>query len=357
MPDLSIVVPTYRERKNLKELAERIDNALQGIEYELVIVDDDSPDRTWELAQELSDTYPIKPIRRTEEKGLGTAVVKGFEESTGERIIVMDGDLQHPPEKLSEIYEKLKDNDLVIASRKKEGGGVEDWPLHRKLISRGAEFLSRVLLEESRTTSDPMSGFFGLRRTVIEDVKLRPEGYKILLEVLEKGNYETMDEVPYLFESREEGSSSLGMAEYIKYLRHLFKLSFQTGEIFRFLKFCVVGLTGVFVNMGILYLLTEFVGIYYLVSGLLAVESAIVSNFVLNELWTFRDRGGGTKLHRFGKFNLVAAGGLVINLAVLFIFTEFAGLYYLLSNLLGIFTAAIFNFSMNTLHTWREKRI
>lgn len=352
----SVIVPTYNERKNITEFVERVEATLEDIEHELIVVDDDSPDGTWELAQELAEDNPnLKVIRRTNEKGLATAVVRGLEEANGEKLAVIDADLQHPPQKLLDIYEKLiKNYDIVVASRNMEGGGVEEWPWYRKAVSKGAELISRVFLPSTREITDPMSGFFGLDRSVIEDKKLEPEGYKILLEILEKGDYDNTAEIPYTFENREKGSSALGTRQYINYLKHVFKLARSTGELTRLIKFCLVGLSGVLVNMSVLFLLTDVLSIFYLLSGLFAVESAITTNFVLNELWTFGDRSGSTIPHRYLKFQGISIGGLIINLSVLFTLTEFLSLHYLLSNLIGIAGATAWNFSMNTLHTWKE---
>ncbi|MFP4045649.1 MAG: glycosyltransferase [Candidatus Aenigmatarchaeota archaeon] len=355
--DYSVVVPTYNERENVEELVERISSSLENMDYEIIIVDDDSPDKTWELAGKLAESRnDLRVIRRRKEKGLATAVVRGFEEAKGERLAVIDSDLQHPPEKLRELYEALDDNDIAIGSRKVEGGGIEDWPFYRKIISKGAELIGKVFVKEVREVKDPLSGFFALRREVIEDVELDPEGYKILIEILVRGEYNDVEEMPFTFVDREKGESSLGLKQNWNYLKHIFRLSKDTGEMFRFFKFCLVGLSGVFVNMGVLYVLTELAGLFYLISGFFAVESAIVSNFVLNELWTFNDRTGKTILHRFGKFNLISFGGLAINMAFLYGLTEFVGLYYLLSNLIGIAAATAWNFSLNTLFTWHEDK-
>lgn len=223
---LSIVIPTYNERKNLKELVDRVESTLKEIEYELIIVDDDSPDKTWKLAEKISNQREnVKSIRRTKEKGLATAVVRGFKESKGNILGVMDSDLQHPPEKLSELLREIKkSNDIVIGSRHTGGGRVENWPFFRKLVSKVAELICRILLRKVKNIKDPLSGFFMVKKEVLEGLELNPEGYKILLEVLAKGEYDKVKEVPYIFKDREEGSSSCGMKEYFNYLKHVFKL-------------------------------------------------------------------------------------------------------------------------------------
>ena len=192
---LSIVVPTYNERENIPLLVEKIDNILKGTDFELIVVDDDSPDETWKVAEELSKKYPfIKVIRRINERDLSTAVLRGFEEAEGEVFAVMDADLQHPPEKLKDMLEKMEKADVVVGSRYIEGGEIEEWGLIRKFYSRFATLLAHIFVPRSRLLKDPMSGFFMFKREVIEGIELNPIGYKILLEILAKGKYKRVEE-------------------------------------------------------------------------------------------------------------------------------------------------------------------
>ncbi len=221
---ISVILPTYNEKDNIEEVVERIYDTLKE-DKEVFVVDDDSPDETWKVAQDLSGRYKnLFVIRRKKNRGLAKSVVRGFDESDGEKIVVMDADLQHPPEKLTEIVEALEGNDIVVGSRKVEGGEVENWPWYRKLVSVGAEALARLFLSDVKDVNDILSGFFGVNREVVENVKFNPLGYKILLEVLVKGDYSTVKEVPYTFKDRETGSSSLGFRQYCTYTRHVFRL-------------------------------------------------------------------------------------------------------------------------------------
>ena len=207
---ISIIVPTYNERENLEELFERIARALEGREFEIIVVDDDSPDRTWEKAEELAKKYPVKVIRRTNERGLSSAVIRGFREANGEIFVVMDADLQHPPEVIPKLIEAIEEGaDIAIASRYVKEGKVENWHWWRKLISKGAIMVGRVALPRIRNIKDPVSGFFALRREVIEHVELNPVGFKILLEILIKGKYERVTEIPFIFGIRKAGESKL----------------------------------------------------------------------------------------------------------------------------------------------------
>lgn len=357
-PELSLIVPTYCERQNIAILIERVHEFLSHDSYELIVVDDNSPDGTSELAKSLSQKYPVSVINRRNERGLASAVVDGFKQAKGEILGVIDADLQHPPEILPELLKEIRSGaEVAIASRYVEGGGSEGWSMKRKIISKGARVLAELLLPSLRGIKDPLSGFFLLRRKVIDGVGLSPTGYKILLEVLVRGKPSEVAEVPYTFRERERGESNLNAGEGINYLKHLYRLAGSGGPI-RFIKFCSVGLSGVFVNEGLLWLLTEGLGLYYVLSAAIAIETSILTNFVLNDIWTFRDRrspGVKSVLRRGLKFNLVSIGGLGINMAILLTFTEVLGISYLISNLIGIAGATAWNFTINTLWTWRAK--
>ena len=357
--EFSLVVPTYCESQNIAILVEKVHQSLSSYSYELVVVDDNSPDGTSEIANSLSQQYPVRVITRRNERGLASAVVEGFKQARGDILGVIDADLQHPPEVIPELLETVMSGaDVVIASRYVEGGGSEGWSASRKIISKGSKLLAQVLLPAARGIKDPLSGFFLLRKEVIDGVELSPTGYKILLEVLVKGKATEVAEVPYIFKVRERGTSNLTSGEGIRYLKHLTRLTGLQAGAMRFLKFSLVGLSGVLVNEGLLWLLTENLGLYYLLSAAIAVETAIITNFILNDIWTFRDRrtsGNRSLLGRGLKFNLVSLGGLGINIAILWTVTEVVGISYLISNLIGIAGATLWNYTINTLWTWRAK--
>ena len=181
----SLVIPTYNESKNIRAIAEilsgLLDKAMPG-DYELIVVDDNSPDRTWELAQALIAEYPqLRVMRRTEERGLSTAVIRGWQAATGRVLGVIDGDLQHPPEVLLQLLTAIEQGaDLAVASRHIEGGGVSSWSFIRRFLSRGAQLLGLVILPQVvGRVSDPMSGYFMVRRSAIAGHTMSPVGYKI----------------------------------------------------------------------------------------------------------------------------------------------------------------------------------
>jgi len=223
---LSVVVPTYMERESLPELVDRIEASLKLMGFEIIIVDDASPDGTADCAEELNRDYGnIKIVKRGSKLGLSSAVLDGFQTAGTQILAVMDADLQHPPELLSRMYTKICEGyDLVIASRYAEGGVIESWSLRRRIVSKGAIFLAHMLLPRTRRVKDVMSGFFMLRRNVIKEVRLNPAGFKILLEILVRGNYSSVAEIPYTFVPRKRGKSHLNLMELGNYIVHIYRL-------------------------------------------------------------------------------------------------------------------------------------
>lgn len=234
-PRVSLVIPTYNERGNIEPLVKRICGVLSGtgLPYEIIVVDDDSPDQTWKAARTLTCAYPcLRVVRRINERGLAQAVIRGWREARGELLAVMDGDLQHPPETLALLIKAVAkgDVDIAVASRNVRGGGVSRWHPFRRGISwlatRAATWTFPATLAAVR---DPMSGYFALRRSVIEGCSLQPEGYKILLEVLMRGRYRSVMEIPYLFVERTRGGSKMGLRQYLQFILQLVRLSWGVG--------------------------------------------------------------------------------------------------------------------------------
>jgi len=231
-PKLSLVIPTYNESKNVGEIIDKVSTVLNKIipnNFELIVVDDNSKDKTWEIAQKLVAFHPhLRVIRRQHERGLATAVTRGWQEARGKILGVIDADLQHPPEILAKLLAEIEDGaDLAVASRYAKGGGVSDWNILRRIISRGGQLLGLIVLPEVlRRLSDPMSGYFLVRSEAIAERTLSPLGYKILIEVLAKGNIRRISEVGYVFQERSEGSHKVTWRVYIEYLLHLIKLRF-----------------------------------------------------------------------------------------------------------------------------------
>ncbi len=349
---VSIVIPTYNERDNLEELFERISNAMKGYDYEIIVVDDDSPDRTWEFAQKLSERYPVKVVRRTDEKGLSSAVIRGFKETSGDVFVVMDADLQHPPEKIPELVEAIeKGADIAIASRYIPGGAVKNWYWYRKLISKGAIMIGRLALPKIRDVKDPVSGFFAIKMGVVDGIELNPIGFKILMEILIKGHYNKVVEVPFTFGLRKAGESKLSGKTMVKYLKHVYRLMHWEGELDRIIKFTLVGLSGVFVNEGFLWAFVNFLGWGKILANIPATELAILNNFTWNDLWTFKDLKRKPPWRRLLDYHIAALTGALVQW-VLYAALVSLDFNYLISNLMGIVVSFVVRFLFNRHVTW-----
>ncbi|MFO5491939.1 MAG: glycosyltransferase [Cuspidothrix sp.] len=378
---LSLVIPTYKEHDNIENIVKILSNLLDEAipeDYELIIVDDDSPDLTWEVAQSLIPDYPqLRVMRRQDERGLSSAVIRGWQAATGRVLGVIDGDLQHPPEILTQLLQKIEAGaDLALASRHVDGGGVSSWSVVRRFLSRGAQVLGLVILPGvlGRVT-DPMSGYFMVRRSAIAGATMNPVGYKILLEVIGRGQVGEIAEAGYVFRERREGQSKVTWKQYVEYIQHLIRLRVSTGRlgkirlkfnfpIGRFIRFGVVGLSGVCVDMLILYLLSDPTTLAWPLtrSKIIAGEIAIFNNFLWNDAWTFADvsmnqKGWKLRIKRFLKFNVVCLAGLVLNVLVLNLVFNFLIPNRYIANFIAIGVATIWNFWVNLKLSWRVTEI
>ncbi|HEY9880121.1 MAG TPA: glycosyltransferase [Leptolyngbyaceae cyanobacterium] len=374
----SLIIPTYNESRNVGQLVGSLTALLDEScpnDYELILVDDNSPDRTWEVALELTQTYPqLRVMRREQERGLSSAVIRGWQVARGEVLGVIDGDLQHPPEVLQKMLMTMREGvDLTVASRHVEGGGVSEWSVVRRFLSRGAQMLGLILLPRVvGRVSDPMSGYFMVRRDAIAGPLLNPKGYKILLEVIGRGQVETIAEVGYVFQERLAGESKVTWRQYVDYIHHLLKLRLDNRlsrlkerfPLQRFIRFGVVGFSGVFVDMALLYLLHTTLGLPLTRSKILSAEAAIFNNFIWNDAWTFADisqrqQGWGPRLKRFLKFNLVCLSGLLINVGLLNILYNwvFDHRWAYAANLIAIALVTLWNFWLNFKLSWRVTQV
>ncbi|HET9754280.1 MAG TPA: glycosyltransferase family 2 protein [Myxococcales bacterium] len=359
---LSLVIPTYNESRNLAELLARLTSILDARlpgSYELIVVDDDSPDQTWALALRLAEKHPaVRVMRRRGEKGLSTAVVRGWQVARGEVLAVIDADLQHPPEIVQQLWDRMAAGaDLAVASRHTGGGGVSDWSAARRALSRGAQLLGLCVLPSVMgRVSDPMSGYFMVRRSAIEGTTLSPLGYKILVEVLGRGRVARIAEVGYVFRERSAGESKVTGKLYFEYLRHLFRLRLALLPA-RFPKFAAVGLSGVLVDMLCLWLLKDRLGWALTPAKLLAAELAIVNNFLWNDVWTFGDLAeqqgyGVARLRRLARFNLICLAGLALSVGLLTMQVTLFTLNPYLANAIAIAATTGWNFWMNKIFSW-----
>lgn len=223
---VSIVIPTYNESLLIKELIEKIFSVFKKNEIngEVIIVDDASPDGTGKIAEELSSSYAVKVLHRTGKLGLSSAVLDGFKKARGEILGVMDADFSHDPEIIPELVGAISSGqaELAVGSRYAKGGGIKNWPLARKIISRGAIVLALPLTR----IKDITSGYFFIKKKCLENVKLNPIGFKIGLEIFIKARYKSFKEIPYLFTDRRAGKSKLNSGEILNYLKQLFNLMY-----------------------------------------------------------------------------------------------------------------------------------
>lgn len=222
--DLSIVVPTYNEALSLEDLCKAISGVMRQtpLNYEIVIVDDNSPDGTADRARQLAQDYPIQVLQRAGKLGLSSAVIDGWKISKGEVLAVTDADLSHDPTVFPSMVASIREGgaEVAVGSRYVPGGGFGNWPMYRQVVSRTAVVLGSLICP----VRDVTSGFLALKRSVIENVQLNPIGFKIGLELLVRGRYQTYCEIPYTFQDREKGASKLGWKEIRNYLVQLTQL-------------------------------------------------------------------------------------------------------------------------------------
>ncbi len=363
--DLTLVLPTYQESRNIRATLELVAMTLRsvpGLSFEIVVVDDNSPDGTWRLALDEAEAIPeLRVMRRTAESGLATAVIRGWQVARGRVLGVMDADLQHPPEVLAGLIDRVQRGaDLAVASRHVEDGGVGDWTVIRRIISRTAQLIGLVILPEVvGRVSDPMSGYFLVKRSAIAGRTLNPKGYKILIEVLARGGARVIAELGYVFQERQEGASKVTAAIYLQYIEHLLRLRWLLLRESRFVKFCAVGLSGVVVDMGVLYLLSDPRTLHWGLtrSKLLAIEAAMLNNFLWNDAWTFADavpeaRPLYAKFHRFLRFNAICTMGAVLSVVLLNLQFNLLGMNRYVANGIAILAATAWNYFASAHFGW-----
>ncbi|MBA3960438.1 MAG: polyprenol monophosphomannose synthase [Chthoniobacterales bacterium] len=229
---LSLVIPTFNESGNIEPLIVELCSILDreiARRYELIVVDDDSPDRTWELAEKIGVRLEqVRVLRRQSARGLSSAVVAGWKIARGEIWGVIDADLQHPPPVIAPLLAAMQAGaDLALGTRHLPGGGVSDWKWSRRALSRGAQALAFILVPEARKVTDPMSGLFLVRASALDLTRINPLGYKILLDVLATGRFREIKEVPYVFRERVIGGSKVTLRQYGEFILQIVGLRFS----------------------------------------------------------------------------------------------------------------------------------
>src|SRR5918995_812198 len=359
---LTLVVPTRNEVDNVPELVRELRESLSDIDYRVVFVDD-STDETPGVIRDLArEDGRVRLVRREGAErrgGLSTAVTRGLDLSSGasEYTCVMDADLQHPPGKVREMLETARrtDADVVVASRYADGGSYAGLSgTLRPAVSVGSKYLAQIVFKEARKTSDPMTGFFLIKNEAISGIQFRPTGFKVLLEILVCAPELKVVEAPFDFRARHAGVSKATLRQGFDYITHILSLFWYVPSAGRFWKFALVGTSGVVVNMVTLIVLAEVFHAHKVIAWMFAVGVSILSNFLLNNAFTWRDIRHSSRIHFFLRGVLaypVAVMGIGANFAVWYPLVKYVSddfPYYALFNLLGIVAGTSVNFILSS---------
>lgn len=358
--ELAIIVPTFNERENIIELIGRLERVLQGLSWEVVFVDDDSPDETATVVRELAATHTnVRCVHRIGRRGLSRAVIEGVLATSAPLVAVMDADLQHDEALLPEMVERLRADglDLVIGSRYCSGGSIGSWDTGRARKSRFATRLARFIVKANLT--DPMSGFFMVRREAFMAAvrRLSGEGYKILLDMFASSPRPLrFTELPYVFRLRVAGESKLDSAVVWEYLLLILDKKFGHLLPARFVLFSIVGLSGVAVHFTVLYSLFRGFAVAFAAAQTAATMVAMTSNYTINNLLTYRDsrRRGWRFLTGLLSFYLVCGIGAVANVGVAnFVFGR--DYTWWLAGVAGVLVGTVWNYVASSIFTWGRR--
>ncbi len=351
---LSVIVPTRNEARNIEFLLARIRNTFKDTFVEVVFVDD-STDETPQVVEAAIEHFPalkIHLIHRSPGQradGLGGAVVAGLNAAQSKYACVMDGDLQHPPELIPVLLKTAieKNTDLVLATRRNESSQVTGLSIARKLISFGLELIARIFFpRELHGVSDPLTGFFLVRVNALDLKAFRPNGFKILMEILVRNPSLHKAEVPFSFGERFSGESKASAAEAWKYFNLLWTLRFDE-EFLRFTGFALVGLSGILINSLVLFLVTDIFHLYYLLSVGIATIASTLWNFILTESWVYRSKAQGSgRARRLALFFAVNTLALSLRTPMIYVLTSMLGVHYLVSNLVSLALLTILRFEL-----------
>ena len=372
---ISIIVPTYNEAENICDIIKSIKSNLSEVNAEIIVVDDDSPDGTGTIVDEYiqstiqNDRHSVSIIHRKNRNGLSAAILNGVESSKGEVVVVMDSDFSHPPDVIPKMLDKIEKTqcDVVIASRYVQGGGIEGWPVKRKLISKAATEIAKKGLGVK--ANDPMSGFFAFKKNLIKNISFDAIGYKMLLELLVKTADVNIQEIPYTFTDRKFGTSKLGSSTILDYCKSVWKL-YRYGKeaakkerrlsvkfLSKAARFFTVGASGLGVNYLASILFSTSLDLWYIHSTIIGILFAITSNFFLHKYWTFGDRDFSPKrtILQYTKFAGFSSISGLVQIGMVYYFVNEFNLLYPVSLVLAVGTAAFSNFIVNKKWTFNEK--
>jgi dolichol-phosphate mannosyltransferase len=356
--ELTIVVPSFNERDNVEPLIERLGRALAGVEWEVVYVDDDSPDGTAAKVRELAQTdRRVRCVQRIGRRGLSTAVIEGMLSSSAPYLAVIDADLQHDETLLADMLGTLKSDglDIVVGSRYVAGGGIGDWDRGRAAMSRFATQLSRLVVSADLT--DPMSGFFMMTRPASERAvrRLSGQGFKILLDLFASTDTPyRFKELPYSFRERLHGESKLDSVAVWEYLMLLLDKLVGRFVPVRFVLFALVGASGIVVHLAVLR--GALLAFEFALSQGIATIVAMTSNFALNNILTYRDKRlrGRRFLTGLLSFYAICGVGVVANVGVANAVFEQQYAWWL-AGLAGALVGVVWNYAVTSVFTWRAK--
>lgn len=364
-PELSVVIPTFNERDNVAELVKRLDDCLAGIRWEAIFVDDHSPDGTAALVREIGQRDArVRGIERIGRRGLSTACVEGMLASSAPFLAVMDADLQHDEGILPDLLRAVRDQgfEIAVGSRYAEGGGLGDWGEGRQRVSTLAAWLSRLVLKAGVT--DPMSGFFLIRREVLDQTRDRLSGigFKIMLDIFASAPRPLRYvEIPYVFRTRHAGESKLDSVAVWQYLMLLLDKAVGRYIPIRFVPFALVGGAGVFVHLLVLWLIYSVAHREFVIGQSVAAFVAMTFNFFVNNAFTYRDRRlrGWRILRGWISFTLACSLGAVANVGIAtYVFaTQVEGsAAWIVSAIAGILVGAVWNYAVTSVYTWSSVR-
>ncbi len=360
-PQLSIISPAYNECDNIRPLVSAIAAAMGEARWELIVVDDDSPDGTVDEVFAIAhEGYPVRCIRRIGRRGLASAVVEGALAATAPVIAVIDADGQHDERLLPRMLSLIADgdNDLVIGSRHVEGGGVGDWSKDRQAMSGFATWCANLVLGTG--VSDPMSGFFAIRRDVFHACvhDLSQQGYKILLDIISSAPRELkIAELPYVFRSRTQGESKVDLMIMLEFLFLLIEKVTRGLIPPRFVLFSAVGGLGLLFHLAVLQAL-KAAGATFLSAQATATIAAMTLNYVVNNSVTYRSQRlrGGRFVIGYLVFCVVCSIGGIANIGVADLVLAGDGGSWAVAGIAGALMSAVFNFGVATQFVWTQRR-
>ena len=357
---LAVIVPTFNERENVTTLFRRLEAALAGVSWEVIFVDDNSPDGTWDVVRAMArEDSRVRCIRRIGRRGLSGACIEGILASSAPYAAVIDADLQHDETQLPKMLALLQgaEADLVVGSRYIAGGSAESFDKQRAGISALATEVAKRVLRVK--IADPMSGFFMIRRDRFEQLapQLSTQGFKILLDIVATARGDLrVKEIPYRFGSRLHGESKLDSTVALDFLGLV--LAKLTGDVvsLRFLLFAMVGSTGLLVHLAALFVALEVFGLPFPEAQACGALVAMTSNFILNNFLTYRDQRltGFSILRGLLLFYLVCSVGLFANVGVAFSVYDQEPIWWL-AGAAGALMGVVWNYAMSGLFVWRKR--